>query len=212
MSRRVVGLLLLPAGAVCAALITAAPASAGVVHGGTRVVDWQTSLTAGVTKPVDASSVTWPQKLVSTVPACHSYWIQEDVYRYATPQDKATVDALLSKGVLTDWHADDSVGVSWTFLPPVECAPSSPASPASVKTSPEELPPVASPVTSSGIGTGAATRSVVVALSSPSVPAAPPPPQTLPNTGANDVPALLVAGFTLVGVGGAALQAGRRRR
>lgn len=76
-------------------------------------VTWVTSTVPGVSTPVDASSVTWPQTL-ATGDECGPGWFQIDTYH------TSDIPALVQDSVL-EYGEDFGVVVSWRFEPLPAC-------------------------------------------------------------------------------------------
>jgi len=83
----------------------------------TETYSWYTNLKDGVTEPVDANSVTWPQTLAGlgvVQPKCGEV-IQVDTYKGT----RAEIDAVVGDGILSGLPPEDSgilVPGSWYFL------------------------------------------------------------------------------------------------
>lgn len=86
----------------------------------TETYSWVTTLADGVTTPVNASSVTWPQTLAGQgdlVPAC-DVWYQVDTYTGT----RAEIDAVVGDGVLTGNPPEDSgIVTDWKFTYGGDC-------------------------------------------------------------------------------------------
>lgn len=103
-------------------------------------VTWVTSTVPGVSTPVDASSVTWPQTL-ATGDECGPGWFQIDTYH------TSDIPALVQDSVL-EYGEDFGVVVSWRFEPLPACPDPTPEptpSPEPTPTPSPEPPPLVCP-------------------------------------------------------------------
>lgn len=178
----VVGLLGLGVGTAAAHITPSTPAKVAPV---VKVVDWKTTLVAGVKTPHGEDDVTWPQTLVTSVPKCGGFWIQEDTYKYDKYDSyaKTAVDALIKHAVLdkTGQWSDKAFVISWKFIYVPVCE--------TVSTPPSSSTPPPPPTTTAATTTQPA---VVVVASVP-----PTTTPELPNTGLPFNPLYLV-GLALV--------------
>lgn len=163
---------------------TVASAHTPIPTSSVKVVDWKTSLAPGIKTPYGSADVTWPQTLVTDIPKCGNFWIQEDTYTY-NAKTKDAVDDLIKHGILNkpgskDW-TDTSFNAGWKFIYIKPC----------VTDTPTPTPTTSTPTPTPSITTPTPTPTITTPIPTP-VPAAKVTP-TLPNTGLPFNPLYLVA-------------------
>ena len=134
----------LAAAAVGAAMLGTGLSAAGASSAPTTItVDWRTTNDPAGKVPGSPGgpAIAWPQSYLATVPACapEPYWVQEDVWNYATPDEKQLADSLIKGGTLSldknGVPSDAPIFVSDIFKLVPKCETSSSSSP-STSTSP----------------------------------------------------------------------------